>query len=265
MQYNIINYNITNFLEKKLRKGVKSTGGRNFLGRVCIQGKGLCNSSSKRVYRFLDFYRRIDKKGIILNIFYDNNRTGKIGLILYENGLCSFILLQKGLKVFDKIYSGINTFDLIHLKTGDSISLKKIPLFSLISNIESKYYQGGILCRAAGVSAVLVSKNQNYGFLKLNSGWQLQISLDCISSLGVVSAKWNTNIIGKAGKNRGIGIKPKVRGVAKNPCDHPHGGGNGKRSKPTQPVNAWKTVFKWTPTKNKNYQLLKKKIYKNIN
>jgi ribosomal protein L2 len=102
------------------------------------------------------------------------------------------------------------------------------------------------------------------GILKLNSGWQLQLSLNCMSSYGIITNKWNNKIIGKAGKNRGIGKKSKVRGVAMNPCDHPHGGGNGKRSKPKQPVNAWNTVFKWTPTKNKKYQLLKKRLYKNI-
>jgi large subunit ribosomal protein L2 len=99
----------------------------------------------------------------------------------------------------------------------------------------------------------------------LNSGWQLEIPLGCIASLGVISNKWNYNIIGKAGKNRWLGWKPKVRGVAKNPCDHPHGGGNGKKAKPVQPSNAWMTVFKWTPTKNKKYELLKKRIYKNLN
>jgi len=89
--------------------------------------------------------------------------------------------------------------------------------------------------------------------------------LTCIASLGVISNKWNNNIIGKAGKSRWLGFKPKVRGVAMNPCDHPHGGGNGKKSKPVVPFNAWKTVFKWTPTKNKKYELLKKAKYKKLN
>lgn len=199
-----------------------------------------------------------------MNIYYDTNRTGKIGLILYENGLSSFILLQKGLKISSIVANGTSLFSVKALKTGDSTILNNIPLFSIISNIENKPLKGGNLCRAAGVSALLISKNDKFAFLKFNSGWQLKLSLNCISSIGAISNKWNKNIIGKAGKNRGIGKKPKVRGVAKNPCDHPHGGGNGKRSKPSQPVNAWKTVFKWTPTKNKQYQLLKKKLYKNI-
>jgi len=139
-----------------------------------------------------------------------------------------------------------------------------MPLFFLVGNIENKPFKGGIICRAANVGALFISKDKHNGILKLNSGWQIKLSLNCISSYGVISTKWKNVIIGKAGKNRGLGKKPKVRGVAMNPCDHPHGGGNGKKSKPIQPVNAWNTVFKWTPTKNKKYQLLKKRLYKTI-
>jgi len=155
-------------LNKKLTKGLKSTGGRNFLGRVCVKGKGLCNSSKKPIYRFLDFYRRLNKIGILLKIYYDPNRTGKIGLILYENGLSSFILIQKGLKIYDTIYSG--NFSDRTIKKGDSLSLYNMPLFSVISNIENKPFKGSILCRAAGVSALLISKDKNSGIVKLNSG-----------------------------------------------------------------------------------------------
>lgn len=264
MRNNIINYSIIKFLNKKLIKGLKSTGGRNFLGRVCVRGKGFCNSSFKRIYKYLDFYRRINKIGILLTIYYDVNRSGKIGFILYENGLSAYILLQKGIKIFDLIYSG-SIFLKKNINKGDSTLLKNMPLFSLISNIEKKPLTGGKLCRAANVSAILISKADNIGIVKLNSGWQIKLSLDCISSFGIISNKWNNNIIKKAGKNRGLGKKPKVRGVAMNPCDHPHGGGNGKRAKPSQPVNPWNSVFKWTPTKNKKYELLKKRIYKNIN
>lgn len=264
MSNNIINYNIILFLKKKLTKGLKSTGGRNFLGRICVKGIGLCNTSTRKLYRFLDFYRRINKKGILLNIVYDSNRTGKIGLILYENGLSTFILLQKGIPLLSYIYSGYLEKKL-NINKGDSTLINNIPLFSVISNIENKPFKGGTICRAAGVSGLLISKDKVKCILKLNSGWQLSVPLNSISSYGIISNKWNNKIIGKAGKNRGIGKKPKVRGVAMNPCDHPHGGGNGKRSKPTQPVNAWNTVFKWTSTKKKSYQLLKKRLYKNIN
>jgi large subunit ribosomal protein L2 len=264
MRNNIINYNIVFFLKKKLIKGLKSTGGRNFLGRICIKGKGLCNSSSKKIYRYLDFYRRINKIGVLLKILYDPNRTGKIGLVLYENGLSAFILLQKGINLFNILYSGDFFFN-NNIRKGDSLLINSIPLFSVVSNIENKPFKGGNICRAANVSGLLISKDRYNVMLKLNSGWQLQIPLNCMASYGVITSKWNNKIIGKAGKNRGIGKKPKVRGVAMNPCDHPHGGGNGKRSKPAQPVNAWNTVFKWTPTKNKKHQLLKKRLYKHIN
>ena len=169
MRNNIINYNIINILKKKLIKGIKSKGGRNFLGRVCIKGKGLCNSSMKKKFRYLDFYRRINKNGIILNIYYDPNRTGKIGLILYENGLSSFILIQKGLHIFDTIFSGY-FFNKIIVKKGDSTLLSNIPLFSILSNIENKPFRGGNICRAASVSGLLISKDKLNGILKLNSG-----------------------------------------------------------------------------------------------
>ena len=264
MWNNIISYNIIKSLKKKLIKGIKTSGGRNNLGRVCIRGRGFCNSSYRSLFRFLDLYRRINKYGILLNIYYDPNRTGKIGLVLYENGLSSYILLQKNLKTLDTIYSG-TVFEK-NIKQGYSLPLKLMPLFSVLSNIERKPFNGGTLCKAAGVGGLLISKefNKKKCILKLNSGWELSSSLDSMSSYGIISNPWNKEIIGKAGKNRGLGFKSKVRGVAKNPCDHPHGGGNGKKSKPVQPVNAWKTVFKWTPTKNKKYQLLKKRLYKVI-
>jgi large subunit ribosomal protein L2 len=169
MSNNLINYNIINLLKKKLVKGFKSTGGRNFLGRICVRGKGLCNSSTKIIYRFLDFYRRINKKGFLLNIYYDPNRTGKIGLILYENGLSSFILLQKGITVLNTLYSG-DLYNEKNIKKGDSILINNMPLFSIISNIENKPFNGGSICRAAGVSCLLISKDKFNGILKLNSG-----------------------------------------------------------------------------------------------
>ena len=171
MLNNIINYNIiVNILEKKQKKGFKSTGGRNFLGRVCIKGKGNCNSSSKNIYRYLDFYRRLEKRGILLKILYDPNRTGKIGLIMYENGLSSFILLQKGIKIFNNIYSGIFLEKNCNLNKGDSTILNNIPLFSVLSNIEKKPYNGGTLSRASGVSGLLISKDKFNGIIKFNSG-----------------------------------------------------------------------------------------------
>jgi large subunit ribosomal protein L2 len=134
-----------------------------------VKGKGFCNSSFKNIYRYLDFYRRINKIGILLKIYYDPNRSGKIGLVLYENGLSAFILLQKGLKIFNLIYSG-NLYLKKNINNGDSTLLNNIPLFSLISNIENKPFKGGNICRAANVGALFISKDKFNGFLKLNSG-----------------------------------------------------------------------------------------------
>jgi ribosomal protein L2 len=171
MRNNIINYNIIKILRNNLIKGLKSEGGRNFLGRICVKGKGFCNSSMRKIYRYLDFYRRINKIGMLINIYYDPNRTGKIGLILYENGLSSYILIQKGLKIFDLIYSG-SYFNFVNkkIKKGDSTLLKYIPLFSLISNIENKPFKGSTICRSANVGCLLISKNDINGIIKLNSG-----------------------------------------------------------------------------------------------
>jgi len=177
------------------------------LGRVCVRGRGACNSSYRTVYRYLDFYRRLNKSGKLLKIYYDTNRTGKIGLIMYENGLSCFILLQKGIKTLDYIYSGAYLIKNYKINKGDSVLLNDMPLFSIISNIEMKPYNGGIFSRAAGVGALLISKDKFKGTIKLNSGWQLKLPLNCISSFGAITNKWNNNIIGKAGKNRGLGKK----------------------------------------------------------
>src|ERR1700744_1951808 len=136
MRNNIINYNIINILKK---------------------------------YRYLDFFRRINKRGILLKIFYDTNRTGKIGLILYENGLSAYILIQKGLVMHNLIYSGDQSLG-HNIKKGYSVLLNNMPLFSIVSNIENKPFKGGNICRAACVSALLISKDKSNGILKLNSG-----------------------------------------------------------------------------------------------
>jgi len=166
----IINYNIILSLKKKLKKGFKSTGGRNYLGRVCVKGKGNCNSSTKNVYRYLDFFRRINKVGRLLKIYYDPNRTGKIGLILYENGLSSYILMQKDVHLFALIYSGGYFNVNKKINKGDSTLLKYMPLFSVISNIENKPFKGSTLCRSAETSALLISKDKLNGIIKFNSG-----------------------------------------------------------------------------------------------
>jgi len=155
-----ISYTIILKIQKKLKKGLKSNGGRNNTGKVCVRGRGAGN---KITYRFLDFYRRINKRGRVLNISYDPIRTGKIGLVIYENGLSSYILLQKGVKIDTMIYAG-SFLNSEKVNKGDSVLLKYIPLFSIVSNMENKPYKGSSLCRAAGVGAVLIGKKKKKEF-----------------------------------------------------------------------------------------------------
>jgi large subunit ribosomal protein L2 len=252
------------FLKKKLIKGIKETGGRNFLGRVTIRGQG---GGDKRLYRYIDYYRRLNQFGMVVSILYDPNRTCKIGLVLFENGLSSFILIQKDVIIGQIVYIGSYLEDKAWvIKSGFALSLYQMPLYSILSNIEFKPLLGKSLCRAADTNCMLVGVYKNKGVLKLNSGWELHLSLNCISSFGSMSTRLENNIcIEKAGKNRSLGFKPKVRGVAKNPCDHPHGGGNGKRSKPKIPVNAWHTVFKWKHTKHRKIDNKKRRLFKVLN
>lgn len=252
-------------IKKKLTKGIKSKGGRNFLGRVCVRGQG---GGNKRIFRYIDFIRRVNASGKVINIIYDPSRTARLGLVIYLNSFCSYILLQKNVKIGSVIYSGSSILKGNVIESGYSLPLKYMPLFSNISNIELKPFIGSTLCRAAGTSCILIGKtlDNKKGVLKLNSKWELHVSLNCISSFGASSNKTLNNLfIKKAGKNRALGWKPKVRGVAKNPCDHPHGGGNGKKPKPKIPVNAWHTVFKWTHTKNTKKDNLKRRKFKKLN
>lgn len=258
----MIAFYFINKINKNLSKGLKKKGGRNFLGRVCIRGQG---GGNKKLYRFIDFFRRLNMKGKIINICYDTNRSSRLALVFYFNGLCSYILLQKNVKINSVIYSGTKNLN-EEIKEGYSLPLKYLPLFSNISNIELRPFTGSILCRAAEVSCIMVGKIQDKAVLKLNSKWEVKISLKCMASNGSMSYKHMNNLyINKAGKNRALGNKPKVRGVAKNPCDHPHGGGRGKKSKPVIPVNAWHSVFKWSHTKNTKNNKLKRRLYKNLN
>jgi len=188
----MIIYYFFNYIKKKLTKGLKHSGGRNFLGRVCIRGRG---GGNKKLYRYIDFYRRLNQYGKVLKIFKDSNRTGRIALILYMSGLSNYILIQKDIKLNSIIYSGSlynESLDLI--SNGFSLPLKYMPLFSILSNIESNAGKGSNLARAASVSSLLMSKDKKYGYLKFNSGWQLKLSLNCIASMGAISALYNKDI-----------------------------------------------------------------------
>lgn len=174
----------------------------------------------------------------VIKILTDVNRTSYVGFILYDNGLISSIILSGNLLFGSIIYSGLPLFKNNNsitqsFKEGWAIPLSFIKVFSIINNIELKPFYGSKLIRSAGTRCMLISKTMNKVVLKLNSGWQLVVNQNCLAVLGIVSNySKKFNVIGSAGLNRNYGFKPKVRGVAKNPCDHPHGGGNGKKSPP---------------------------------
>jgi len=240
-------------------KGLINCGGRNNLGRITNFHKG---GGHKKLYRKIDFLRK-ELTGIVFSIDYDPNRTAHIASIFLKEKKCFFyIIAPKGLKIGDIIKSGLNA----NIKIGHSLLLDKIPVGSFIHNIGLKPYQKGQIARAAGNYAQLIQKNQEYAKIKLRSGEQRFISLNCIATLGTVSNE-NHNLIslGKAGRSRWLNNKPIVRGVAMNPVDHPHGGGQGKTSGGRPSSTPWGKPTKGQPTvisKNKLIVITRKKSLK---
>jgi large subunit ribosomal protein L2 len=209
--------------EKSLIANLNKSGGRNAQGKMTIRHRG---GGAKRKYRIIDFKR--DKDGIpgkVAAIEYDPNRTANIALINYVDGEKRYILAPDELKVGDVIESGIDA----DIKVGNALPLRNIPVGTHIHNIELKRGKGAQLVRSAGAEAQLMSKEGNYAQIKLPSGEFRLISLDCRATVGQVGNIEHENVdIGKAGKSRHLGIRPKVRGSVMNPNDHPHGGGEGR-------------------------------------
>jgi large subunit ribosomal protein L2 len=227
---------------KSLTKGLTKSGGRNNLGRITSRHRG---GGHKRLYRLVDFKRnKMGVYAIVERIEYDPNRTAFIALIKYEdNGDYSYILSPANLKIGDKIISGADA----DIKTGNCLPLKNIPIGTIIHNVEMKPGKGGQIARSAGTYVSLVGKDSGYAQIKLASGELRMVPLECKASIGTVSNADQKNInIGKAGRNRWLGRRPHVRGVAMNPVDHPHGGGEGKTSGGRHPVTPW-----GKPTKGK--------------
>ncbi len=232
--------------EKSLTVSLKKSGGRNNLGRVTARHRG---GGHKRLYRIIDFKR--DKKGVPAKVFsieYDPNRTSRIALLHYADGEKRYIIAPDGLKVGDELMSGSG----VEIKVGNALPLKEIPLASFVHNVEMKPGKGGQLGRSAGASLQLMAKESNYAQLKLPSGEVRMIQLDCMATYGAVSNAEHENIsLGKAGRSRWLGIRPASRGVAKNPVDHPMGGGEGKTSGGGHPVSPWGQKAKGLKTRKK--------------
>ncbi len=219
---------------KPLTRGQNSTGGRNNYGRITSRHKG---AGVKHKYRIIDFLRK--KKDIaatVERIEYDPNRTAFIALIKYDDNERNYILCPQGIKVGDKVFSGKNA----DIKVGNNLELKDIPPGTTIHNVELIPGNGGKLARSAGSSVVLSGYDDDYAIIKLASGETRKVKINCTATIGSVSNPDQKNIkIGKAGRNRWKGRRPQSRGVAMNPVDHPHGGGEGRTSGGRPPVSPW--------------------------
>ena len=233
---------------KALTVGLRKTGGRNNLGRITIWHRG---GGHKRLYRMIDFKRNIiDIEATVERIEYDPNRTCFIALIKYDHGAHSYILATQDMKAGDKVISA----DVVDIKDGNTMPLNNMPVGTNVHNIEMKAGKGGQMMRAAGCFAQLVGKDSGYAQLKLRSGELRVVPLECKATIGIVSNMDHKNeTIGKAGRNRWLGRRPVVRGVAMNPVDHPHGGGEGNTSGGRHPVTPWGTKTKGKKTRKNKF------------
>ncbi len=244
--------------EKSLLDTLKKSAGRNSYGRITVRHRG---GGNRRKYRIIDFKR--NKDGIpatVQTIEYDPNRSANIALVQYEDGEKRYILAPNGLTVGTVILSGEGA----DIKAGNALELKDIPVGTLIHNIELAPGKGGQLVRAAGNSAQLMAKEGKYAQVRLPSGEVRLILLNCKATIGQIGNLDHENIkIGKAGRKRHMGIRPTVRGVVMNPCDHPHGGGEGKspigRPSPVTPWGKPALGLKTRKKKNQNDKYIVKR------
>ena len=221
--------------EKSLLAKISQKGGRNNTGKMTVRHQG---GGHKRQYRIIDFKRTKDNiPAKVATIEYDPNRSSRIALLNYADGEKRYILAPNGLKVGDVVFSGPES----DIKPGNCLPLINIPDGTQIHNIELKIGKGGQIVRSAGTSAQLMGKDNGYAILRLPSGEMRRVRQECRATVGVVGNTDHSNqVIGKAGRHRWMGVRPGTRGVVMNPCDHPHGGGEGK-----SPVGRKHPVTPW--------------------
>ncbi|MCM8792410.1 MAG: 50S ribosomal protein L2 [Candidatus Omnitrophica bacterium] len=235
--------------EKSLIVPLKKSGGRNADGRITVRHRG---GGHKRMYRIIDFKRdKLDAKGKVIAIEYDPNRSVRIALVEYPDKERRYILAPLGLKVGDEVISSEKSE--IELKVGNCFPLRNIPLGTLIHNVELVKGKGGQLVRSAGGCAQIMAKEGDYCHIKLPSGEIRLIPLDCRATIGQLgNVEHSSQSLGKAGRSRWLGIRPTVRGLAMNPVDHPHGGGEGKSGQGNpHPVSPWGKSTKGFKTRKK--------------
>ncbi len=232
--------------EKSLVVGLKRKAGRNAYGRITVRHRG---GGAQKSYRVIDFKRSVrDVEGTVTTVEYDPNRNVRIGLVVYRNGVKAYILLPETVKVGSSIQSGQD----VEAKPGNAMPLRKIPVGFTIHNIEVRPGEGGTFARSAGTSAQLMAKSGEYATLKMPSGEIRLVHLDCWATIGVLGNADYKNICwGKAGRTRQRGFRPSVRGMAMNPVDHPHGGGEGRSKSGSHPQTPWGKGCKGTRTRKK--------------
>ena len=230
---------------KALTEGKRKTGGRNNKGHVTSRGIA---GGHKQKYRFIDFKRRKwDMPATVERLEYDPNRTAFIALVKYEDGELAYILAPQRLGVGDTIVAGKKT----DVKPGNAMELAQMPVGTIVHNIEMKPGKGGQIARSAGTYAQVVGRDRGLVIVRLGSGEQRYIRGECMGTVGAVSNPDNQNQnLGKAGRNRWLGKRPLTRGVAKNPVDHPHGGGEGRTSGGRHPVTPWGKPTKGARTRH---------------
>lgn len=245
--------NVSDFAEitvsspyKPLTSAIRKKGGRNHHGRITVRHRG---GGHKRRYRIIDFKRgKHDISSVVETIEYDPNRSANIALLKYTDGERRYILAPVGLKVGDRVEAG----ESVDIRPGNAMPLQKVPLGSFVHNIEMKPGKGGQIARGAGAAAQLMARERGYAILRLPSKEVRMVPQECFATIGQVGNTEHENItLGKAGKSRHRGRRPSVRGVAMNPVDHPHGGGEGKSSGGRHPVSPWGMPTKGHKTRKK--------------
>ena len=224
---------------------IKSNGGRNNLGRITAFNKGGAN---KKKYRAVDFVRRKDDvEAVVERLEYDPNRTAFIALIKYADGELSYILAPEGLNVGDSVVSSNN----VDIKPGNAAPLKNIPIGTIVHNVEMKPMKGGQVARSAGGYVQIIGKDAGYVLVRMRSNEVRLFHAECRATVGTLSNADHQNVVyGKAGRKRWMGVRPTVRGVAMNPVDHPHGGGEGKTSGGRHPSTPWGKYTKGKRTRS---------------
>jgi large subunit ribosomal protein L2 len=244
---------------KALTVGLKKKAGRNAYGRITVRHRG---GGAERRYRIVDFTRSLkDVWGKVTTIEYDPNRNVRICLVVYENGHKAYVLMPDGLKVGDKICAGVD----IEPKVGSCLPLRNIPLGFFVHNVEFTPGRGGKFARSAGTSVQIMGKTEQHVTLKMPSGEVRMVDLNCVATVGVLGNADYKNICwGKAGRTRQRGFRPTVRGMAMNPVDHPHGGGEGRSKSGEHPKTPWGKGCKGTRTRRRiSSMIIRRRVKKN--